>query len=167
MEKPSVVYHGSPRKIDGPLQPILLESELVDESHDRPAVFATEDVATASLFMMPNDALFSIGREQGISYVCIWGTPEEFTEKDRGGYVYVLPIDTFVRRGKEYEWQSDVAVLPTEVRHYDSVLEGMRENDVRIYFINDDELFDRIQADKNRRLEILKDMKPWGSDLPV
>jgi hypothetical protein len=159
--KPSVLYHGSTRKIEGALEPILVKTS-EDHLHDLPAVFSTEDIAAASMFMMPSDALFSIGLEQGISYVCIWGTPEEFAEKDRGGYLYILPSETFVKRGKGYEWQSDVAVTPQEVRHYTSVLEAFKENGVRAYFINDDELFDRIQAHKEMRLEILKDVKPWG-----
>lgn len=161
MGKPTNVYHGSTRKIDGPLQPVLLKSS-EDHLHDRPAVFATDDIATASLFLMPHDALFSIGREQGISYVCIWGTPEEFQKKDRGGYLYVLPSDTFEKRGKAYEWQSDVAVAPREVRHFATALDAFRRNGVRVYFINDDDLFDRIRDNKDTRLQILKEVTPWG-----
>jgi hypothetical protein len=159
--KPEFLYHGSSRKIEGALEPVLVKSS-EDHLHDLPAVFATDDIAAASLFLMPSDALFSIGREQDISYVCIWGTPEEFAEKDRGGYLYLLPSETFMKRGKDYEWQSDVAVMPSEIRHYDSSLEGMSQNGVRVYFITDDALFDRIQAKKEPRLEILKDVKPWG-----
>lgn len=155
------LYHGSTRKIEGALQPVLVHAS-EDHVHDRASVFGTEDISTASLFMMPSDTLFSIGKENGISYVCIWGTPEEFAQKDTGGYVYVLPRDTFEKRGKEYEWQSDVAVTPSEVRYYPSVLDGLIENGARVYFINDDKVFDEIQTHKNSRLEILKDHAPWS-----
>lgn len=159
--KPMVLYHGSSQKIEGELTPVLVKSS-EDHLHNLPVVFATEDIAAATLFMMPPSVLFSIGLEQGISYVCIWGTPEEFAKKDHGGYLYFLSSETFVKRGKGYEWQSDVAVMPQEVKSYGSVLDAFRENGVRTYFINDDELFDRIRAKKEPRLEILKDVKPWN-----
>jgi hypothetical protein len=154
--KPSHVFHGSSHKISGALTPVLVSSE--DHIHTEPAVFVTENMAIASLFMCPPDALSSIGFEQGIAYICIWGTPEEFKKKDRGGYLYVLPTETFEKRGKEYEWQSRVPILPDEIKFFPSVLDGMKQLGARIYFINDDHLFDLIQAHKNSRLEILKDV---------
>lgn len=154
------VYHGSTRKITGPLLPVFVQSS-EDHIHQIPVVFATDNEAIASLFMMPSDALCSIGYEQNAAYVCIWGTPEEFSVKDRGGYIYVLPGDTFEKRGKFYEWQSVTSVLPIETKYFTSVLEGLVKNNVRIYFIQDDHLFDLIRIHKNSRLELLKDIKPW------
>lgn len=161
MEKPAQLYHGSARRITGPLQPVLLQST-EDHVHAAPVVFATENAAVASLFMFPGaEVLSSYGFEQGIAFICVWGTYEEFKDKDHGGCLYVLPSDTFEKVGKAYEWQSPVAVTPSDVICYDSVLDGIKQNGGRIYFVNDDHLFDLIRDHKDSRLEILKDVKPW------
>ena len=149
------LYHGSSQHIEGALKPILKHGTL-DHVHDRPAVFATERIDVASLFMFPADILASIGFEQDIAYICIWGTPEEFTDKDKGGFVYVLPSISFEKMGKDYEWQSFEAVEPLEIREFGSVIGGMVECGAQVYFIDSDDIFDRITADKNNRVPILK-----------
>ncbi len=160
METPATLYHGSPSKIDGALQPVHLPPD-EDRIHPGPAVFATAHKGLASQFMLSPDILSSFGYEQDIPFVCVWGTPEEALAKDTGGYLYELPSETFAKIGKEYEWISDVAVTPTHITHYPSALRGMHENGVRIYFITDDGLFDRIQRDKMHRLETLNEITPW------
>jgi hypothetical protein len=160
---PSVLYHGSTRKIDGPLQPVLINGS-EDRVHNEPIVFATDNAALAGLFMAPTDALVSIGFEQDIAYICIWGTPEEFAAKDRGGYLYFLPGNAFEKRGKGYEWQSRTTVTPQEIKFFPSVLKAWKELGVRVYFINDDHLFDLIQTHKENRLGILKDVRPFDDE---
>ena len=151
------LYHGSPNKIEGELKPILKHSTL-EHIHNKPAVFATERIDVASLFMFPLDTLASIGFEQDIAYICIWGTSEEFISKDKGGYIYIFSSDKFEQVGKDYEWQSFVTVLPKEVKEYSSVIDGMIENNVQVYFINDNSKFDKIEAEKDNRAPILKEI---------
>lgn len=151
---PAALYHGSAARIDGPLLPILRHGS-ADHVHERAAVFAAERADLASLFMIPGDALSSIGFEQDVAYVCIWGTPEEFSARDRGGWLYVLPGASFEKVGKWYEWQSFEAVTPSEVRTYASAFDGMIENGVQVYFVNDDPTFDAIVRDKDRRAPLL------------
>jgi hypothetical protein len=162
--KPPYLYHGSSHKIKGPLKPVLRQST-ADYVHTRPAVFATERKDLAALFMFPfkdnptgSGYLASIGYEQDISYICIWGTAEEF-EKGIGGYLYVLLSKTFEKIGKDYEWQSFEEVEPDRVDHFESVIDGIMECGAQVYFINDDPLFDRIVADKYNRAPILRDLE--------
>ncbi len=156
---PKKLYHGSTRKIQGALRPILVtKHEGEDYLHNRPAVFATARIDLAALFMSPTEALASIGFEQDISYICLWGTVEEFGAKDKTGYMYVLPSEPFEKIGKGYEWQSFTAVEPIEVLGFSTSLEGMIECGVQVYFINDNETFDRIVADKENRSTILKNL---------
>ncbi len=152
--KPTVLYHGSAKRTDGPLLPIFRHGS-EDHVHSQPAVFATERIDIASLFMIPPDALSSIGFEQDIAYICIWGTAEEFAERDPGGYVYVLPGAAFEKIGKGYEWQSFEAVTPSAVRHFPSTIGGMIETGAQVYFVNDDPTFDAIVRDKEHRAPIL------------
>lgn len=143
------LYHGSSQKIEGLLKPV---------------VFATDRADLAALFSFPIDKLSSIGFEQDIAYICIWGKPEEVDEhssspnKSRKGYLYILPETTFEKVGKDYEWQSFVEVKPLEVKEFDSVIQGMMETGVQVYFINDDPTFDKIVANKDHRAPILKNL---------
>jgi hypothetical protein len=154
---PEHLYHGSSQRIDGPLAPLLRHGS-ADHVHARAAVFATERADLASLFMIPGDVLSSIGFEQDIAYVCIWGTREEFAARDRGGFLYVLPGEPFEKIGKWYEWQSFGAVTPSDVRRYDSVIDGMIETGAQVYFVNDDPTFDVIVRDKHNRAPLLAAM---------
>jgi hypothetical protein len=151
---PAALYHGSAARIDGPLQPMLRHGS-ADHVHERAAVFAAERADLASLFMIPGDALSSIGFEQDVAYVCIWGAPEEFAARDRGGWLYVLPGEKFEKIGKWYEWQAFEPVTPSETRRYPSAVDGMIENGAQVYFVNDDPTFDVIVRDKDRRAPLL------------
>ncbi|HEY4507092.1 MAG TPA: hypothetical protein VJH71_02990 [Candidatus Paceibacterota bacterium] len=158
--KPEKLYHGSSRKIEGLLIPIL-NQDSPDHVHTRASVFGTDRVDLAALFMFssPIRSIFSIGFEQGIAYICIWGSSaEDFMGGDHEGFIYVLPSETFEKVGKEYEWQSFEAVKPQEVKHYQSVIEGMIECAVQVYFINDDPTFDLIVTNKFNRAPILKNL---------
>jgi hypothetical protein len=155
--KPEKLYHGSSRRIEGPLEPVLLHGTS-DHIHERPAVFATERADVAGLFMFQAETLASVGFEQNIAYICIWGTAEEFAPKDKLGFLYVLPSATFEKIGKEYEWQSFDPVAPLEIKEFHKTIEGMIELEIQVYFINDDAVFDKIVADKDNRAPILKEL---------
>ena len=159
MDKPEKLYHGSKQLIEGPFKPILNQSS-VDHIHTKPAVFATDRADVASLFMLgvSQGLIFSIGFEQDIAYMCIWGTREEFVSKDHEGYLYTFSSEKFEKVGKEYEWQSFSEVTPIEIKKFDSVVLGMMHYGAQVYFIHDDPTFDRIVADKNNRASILKNL---------
>lgn len=155
--KPTQLYHGSSKRISGALKPVL-NKDTEDAVHNKASVFATERLDLAALFMFPFDHIASIGCEQDIAYICIWGTPEDFEEKDFGGFIYVLPSETFEKVGKDYEYQSFEAVEPETVKVFESVIAGMMSCGVQVYFIDDEELFDRIVADKTKRAPLLKEL---------
>jgi hypothetical protein len=157
MDKPKKLYHGSNSKINGPLKPVL-KKDSPDHIHIRPAVFGTARIDIAALFMFPFDNIASVGFEQDIAYICIWGTPEEFIANDKGGFIYVLSSDTFEKIGKEYERQSFKTVMPIEIKEFSSVIDGIIICKAQVYFIDNNLLFDRIITDKNNRAPILKEL---------
>ena len=148
------IYHGSPEKIESALKPALNHATF-EHVHDRPAIFGTDRIDASALFMFPMNALASIGFEQDIAYICIWGTAEEFAKKDKGGFIYTLPAETFEKIGKDYEWQSFVEVVPAETKRFGSVIDGMVKCGVQVYFINDENTMDSIVAEKDNRAPIL------------
>jgi hypothetical protein len=153
---PPELYHGSSHHTAGALTPVFQQST-PDHVHTRPSVFATARKDLAALFMFPPDVLSSIGFEEDIAYICVWGTPREYVPNDKPGYLYILPPASFEKVGKEYEWQSFAPVTPMRIETYASALDGMMQCGVQVYFINDNEVFDRIVADKNNRAPILRD----------
>lgn len=161
MKRPELLYHGSTRPLEGALEPVLKHGT-EDHVHEKPAVFATARKDLAALFMFPMDVLASIGFEEDTAYICIWGTEAAYRPKDRPGYLHALPSEGFEQVGKGYEWQALEAVTPIETETYDSALDGMLANGVRVWFVDDEALFDRIVAEKDNRLEILKDVPYLG-----
>lgn len=155
--KPINLYHGSSHEIKGELRPTL-KHDIADHIHDKPAVFATERIDVASLFMFPEDILASVGFEQDIAYICIWGKSEEFKIRDKGGYIYVFSNDKFQQVGKDYEWQSFTPVTPKEIKKYSLVIEGIIDCFGQVYFVDDDNIMDKIVANKGDRGSILKDL---------
>ena len=145
--KPKKLYHGNNTQIRGSLKPIL-KRDTVNHIHNKASVFATARIDIAALFMFPMDTLASIGFEKDIAYICIWGNKEEFN--DNGGFIYVLPSKSFIKFGKEYEWQSFEQVKPIEVKRFKSVIGGMINCGVQVYFINNDKIFDKIVSTKTR-----------------
>lgn len=156
MNNPTKLYHGSAREIKGSLEPVLMQGS--DYLHTRAAVFATARKDLASLFMFPFDHIASIGFEQDVAYICIWGTLADFLPRDKGGYLYVLNPEGFEKIGKDYEWQSFNAVKPEEVVRFDSVINGMMECGAQVYFINDDAIFDEVYKNKDCRAPILSSL---------
>ncbi len=156
-EKSEKLYHGSSQRITGTLKPVLEHSTL-DHEYTKPAIFATARLDVAALFMFPLGVLHSIGFEHDVSYICIWGTVEDLKPKDMGGFVYVFSPESFEKIGKDYEWQSFEEVMPIEVKEFSSVIDGMMECGVQVYFINDNVIFDRIVAQKDNRFPILKEL---------
>ena len=154
MKKPEKLYHGSNIKTEGALFPIMLHTT-DDHRHVDAAVFATERKDIASLFMLSPDILSSIGFEQDIAYICIWGTLKEYLAHDTKGYLYILPTESFRKVGKEYEWQSYDPVVPAEVITFSSVIQGMMECGAQVYFINNNDDFDYIVENKNNRSDLL------------
>jgi len=159
-QKPQVLYHGSFCRIDGSLEPIL-KQDSSDHIHTRASVFATDRKDVASLFMFPfKEHIASIGFEDGTAFICVWGTSEGFSPKDKGGYLYTLPSNTFEKVGKEYEWQSFESVKPLEVKKYDSVIDGMFSCGAKIYFIDNEETMNKIRNNVGNRIPILQKLEP-------
>ncbi|MEK6882242.1 MAG: hypothetical protein AABY22_21670 [Nanoarchaeota archaeon] len=156
MDKPRKLYHGSSSKIaEGVLQPVF-NTGTKDYKHTKAAVFGTERQDLAALFMFTTEHISSIGFENDVAFICIWGKSEELQKYS--GYMYVLPGDSFEKVGKDYEWQSFTDVKAIEVKEFPDVVTGMMEFGVQVYFIDDEKVFDKIVENIYKRAEILKDL---------
>lgn len=139
-ESPEFVYHGSPKADIAEFVPRI---SMGSGEEYGPQVYASNDLATASIFMADVGKSWSAGEVNGVLYVIIPHTKESFLERDKGGFLYKLPGATFSsdpKRGMgEKEWASPVSVKPVEVKKIDSALDAMIEHGVQVYFVTDEQ----------------------------
>lgn len=155
-EKPPFLYHGSP---NGEIEEF--EPKISGGSGERygALVYAAPDIATASIFMANIKGNWSAGRFSGVPYALIPMPWDKFIKNDAGGFIYVLPSDTFnFERGRgmgEYEWASKDKVVPIRKIQYPSALEAMLENGAHVYFVGQD-TFRGIKKSEDHGLWILR-----------
>jgi len=156
-EKPSFLYHGSRHKDIEELEP---RDESVRDLNEGPVVFATQELALATIFMVRE--VVESGRFNDIPYAVIIGSRESFVENDKGGHIYILPVDTFGSDSKKglggYEWTSREKVKPSQKIEYSSRLDAMIENGVQVYFV-DEVTCQKIKISKDDVLSILQNME--------
>ena len=87
--KPAILYHGSPH---GEIEELGPRRESMRDPEEGPVLFATQDLAVATVFMFKSKHWGS-GQFGDIPYAWIVETREEFIKKDKGGHIYVLPSD--------------------------------------------------------------------------
>lgn len=158
-EKPLLLYHGSPRGDIEKFEPRVSGGS--GEQYGA-LVYAAPDMATASIFMAKVEGEWSAGRFSGIPYALIPMSRDEFMKNDAGGFIYILPSDTFsFERGRgmgEYEWASKDKVVPIRKIQYSSALEAMLENGVQVYFV-DQNIFRGIKKSEDHGLRILRQVQ--------
>lgn len=152
-EKPPFLYHGSAHTDIEELEP---RKESVRDPDEGAVVFATQELALASIFMA--SGVVESGKFN-IPYAVIKDSREHFIENDRGGHIYVVPSESFYsdpNKGLgEYEWITKQKVKVTEKIEYPSTLDAMLKNGVQVYFV-DDETHKKIKESKDFGFSILK-----------
>ncbi len=140
---PSALYHSSAHRDIESLEP---RAESIRDPQEGPVVFATPDKAYAAMFIVPaGDSWTARGRfstedDHGPWHMVINGR-ERFSEADKGGAIYSLPVDQFKsdlhRNMAGTEWASATPVKPTTKEEYNSGLVAMKALGVKVYFVDD------------------------------
>jgi hypothetical protein len=155
-EKPEFLYHGSPK---GDIKVFTPRVSLGTGEKYGAQVYASPDKAVASIFLADIGKSWSAGERNGVLYALIPLSREEFLERDKGGYLYKLPSETFSadqERGLgEKEWASSEPVEPAEKIKIDSALDEMINNGVQVYFVTDEQ-YEQIQSSNEPNLDLLK-----------
>lgn len=155
-EKPAFVYHASEQQGVEEFEP---RSESVRDPNEGPVVFATPDRAYALQFLVPGDNRDSKrGYYNGIPTIVIRGSLDDFVQRDKGGYLYQLPSETFdfdpTKPMGNREWTSRASVKPIQSEHCPSTIDALIEAGVQVYFVND-AMFAKIRSEKNAGFETL------------
>lgn len=158
-EKPPILYLGSSHGEVEEFEPKVSKGS--GEKYGA-LVYASSDLATASIFMARVEGEWSAGRFGDVPYVLIPMSRDEFIKNDRGGHIYVLLSGTFnteAGRGLgEYEWASKEKVKPVQKLEYLSALDAMLENGIQVYFV-DKEIYQKIKESEDHGYSILKKLE--------
>jgi hypothetical protein len=159
MEKPPLLYHGSPNKCLEVLEPRVSKGS--GEQYGK-LVYASPDIATSSVFLADVPGRWSLGAFGAVQYALIAVPRDKFIANDKGGSIYVLPSETFEtdeHRGLgSKEWASEVPVRAIEKMDFSSALEAMLNYGVQVYFITSDQL-DLFNTSLDYGLSILSSME--------
>lgn len=159
-EKPKVLYHASKNRTIAKFEPRLGKRR--DESEGA-QIFATPSKAMATIFLVETDDSWTqSGAMDGVPYIII-SDRERFEQLDNGGAIYSLPSDTFdtdLEKGlRELEYTSVESVEPLEVECFESALEAMIKEGVKIYFV-DKAKFEAIKLSDDAGEQIVKNLTP-------
>src|SRR3989344_850823 len=156
-EKPPFLYHGSAHGDISELEP---RAEGVRDPNEGPVVFATQELALATIFMA--DGVVESGKFDSTPYAVINGSRENFIKNDKGGHVYIVPSDSFqndpTKGLGEYEWTRREKVTADRVIQYASVLKAMLQNGIQVYFV-DTQTHQKMKASDDHGLSILQKLE--------
>lgn len=158
-KRPDVLYHGSPNTEITEFKPKVSKGS--GERYGA-LVYASPNVAAASIFLAKVSRPWSAGKFNSTFFALITDPHDEFIKNDKGGVIYVLPVDSFSpdkSRGLGMdEWASQTAVTPIEKIMCDSSLQTMLKHEVQVYFIDND-THKNIKASADHGLSILKGLQ--------
>lgn len=143
--KPKYLYHASPNVNIEVLEP---RAESVRDEGEGAVVFATDDKAYASCFLISTDDSWSKissyqFKRNGMRVWVMFITDEErFKYSDKECAIYILPSETFTIDIEKHakEWISKEPVKPISKEIYSGAIDAMIENDVQIYYISKEQL---------------------------
>lgn len=142
-EKPPFLYHASSNKELKQIVPFRIRHR---DKNEGPLVFASTDKQFLTCFLTRiDDSWGQIGRYDSngqIIYTFCISDKERFMKLDIGGAIYKVSSDDFnlniTQKFEEWTTKKSVEVLDKKI--YDSSLEAMMENDVRVYFCTKEQL---------------------------
>ncbi len=158
-EKPEFLYHGSAFDVEV----VNPKGEHKREEKENDVVFATPDIAFASMFLSPrsDDSWSDKGKYNDVYYI-VCGDEKRFKKEDKGGFIYVFPGGSFkcdeeIGMGMS-EWISVDSVTPIEKKYFPSGLVAMMENGVQVYFVTR-KMLQEIKESEDHGMGILKNIK--------
>lgn len=164
---PAVLYHASPYKN---LKLISPRNKTVRDPNEGPVIFATPDIAYASMFLGCHDDSWTRCGLFNNTHYFVTKDRKRFTNADNGGSIYDLPIDTFscnlTMGGREKEWTSKVNVKPIGQTKYRSWFNTMINFWVQVYLI-DNKTFRKLVNSKDHGLKLLRTIKSENQKLGV
>lgn len=154
MAKPKYLYHASPKCNLKKVEP---RNVTAPEGFEKgPVVFATDDFAFATHYLVPHDDSWANGGAVGDVLFFLISNREKFFEKDKGGSIYLVSSKQFTKHNKR-EWFSRNSVKTESEVCFSSGLDAMLINGVQVYF-SDKDLYKEIQDSSDHGASILNSL---------
>lgn len=158
LEKPPVLYHGSPDKNIQEFEP---RQTTFNHSEKGDFVIATPVFANALPYLFSGyidgkKILWNSGSfGEGDIYVVLPVSKEIFLQNDHGGAIYEISPESFNsnEQRKEYEWYSTEPVKPLKSIVFDSVYDEWQKNNIKSYFLTEEQFlkFRSIETGKQKK----------------
>jgi hypothetical protein len=116
-------------------------------------VFATDDFAFATQFLVPHDDSWANGGAIGDVLFFIISDRDKFSRKDTGGSIYLVSSRNF-RKYNKREWFSRNKVDTESEICFSSGLDAMIINGVQVYFVDKD-LYQKMQESPDHGAPIM------------
>ncbi len=136
IEKPPVLYHGSGNRNIEIFEP--RENTRQKDKEKKEFVFATDSLVKALPYMFKSKERgfsYSSGEIKGVVFAVFPLTEQELRDRDKGGAVYELPNEAF-DEGDGYEWASENPVKVSNKIEFDSTVDAMIENGIKVYCLS-------------------------------
>jgi hypothetical protein len=151
MSKPKFLYHASPKCSLKKIEP---RNETAPEGFDNgPVVFATDDFAFATQFLVPHDDSWANGGAIGGIPFFVISNRNKFITKDNGGSIYLVSSKKFTKFNKK-EYVSEESVETESEVCFSSGLDAMIINGVQVYFVNKG-LYKKIQSSPDHGAKVM------------
>jgi hypothetical protein len=165
MGKAKYLYHASPVQNLKTIEPRALT--VPQDFVDAPCVFATDNFAFATMFLVPHDDSWANGGAFGSNLFFVVSDKDRYLETDYGGSVYLVLSKKFKNYNRK-EWFSCDPVKTHGSVNYSSGLTAMIVSGVQVYF-TDKETYDEIQNAPDHGMtklnSLISENEKWG--LPV
>lgn len=155
-----MLYHASPLKN---LTLIHSKRTISRDVYIGDFVFATSDKRLSAMYLATKGIEILLDVDSDAPTIVICDKPDNYLKHDKGGAIYVLPSDTFIKSPQlgleKYELVSKTAVEPRGKVVYKYSLDAMKEVGVVIYFVGQ-KMFDNLVQAKNEK-SFLKKPSPY------
>lgn len=155
MNRLKFLYHASPQCNLKVIEP--RKNTAPTGFKEGPVVFATDNFAFSTNFLVPHDDSWANGGAFGDVLYFVISDRKRFEKADKGGCVYLISSKGFTNYNKR-EWFTRKPVKTNGKVHFNSGLDAMIITGVQVYFVNTQTYFD-IQNAKDHGVSILNSMK--------
>jgi len=156
----NLLYHASTNKNLTLIKP---QKTLSKDRYIGDYVFATSDKKIAVMYLVTKGTPILMNVKSGAPRIIICAEPDEYIEHDKGGAIYEVPSDNFMKTPQEGLEESElvckVAVRPVSKKVFATSISALSDAQVEIYFVTQAQ-YESIIMNKNEA-EIISTLTPY------
>lgn len=167
-----VLYHGSPNSTIEVLEPFQINMR---DNNEGAVIFASPSIKVASCFLVSwDDSWVNMNissednNEADFTVTMIISSHAEFTKRDKGGAIYLVPVKDFIfdeNKGlRLHEWTNKNEVTPYGKILFPSSLEAMKKTGVKVYFVSSEQFEHYLKLPGEEQRAFLNEINQTSSN---